>query len=129
SEERFVPDIQGIGEAVVSPVLWEKGYSRIDYIAATHADADHIQGLTDVAANFKVGQALFARMPASDPNFTALDAVLKKRSVPKALLDGGQSMEIGGVRIDALWPGFNDSPDLASDNNSSLVLRLQFGAR
>ncbi|HEX2640432.1 MAG TPA: ComEC/Rec2 family competence protein, partial [Pyrinomonadaceae bacterium] len=128
-DANFEADRPRIGERVVSEYLWEKGYSRIDYIAATHADADHIQGLTDIAANFKVGQALFARMPASDPNFTALDAVLKKRSVPKALLDGGQSMEIGGVRIDALWPGFNDSPDLASDNNSSLVLRLQFGVR
>ena len=47
--EVFEPDTQGIGESVVSEFLWELGYSKIDYILATHADADHIQGLTDVA--------------------------------------------------------------------------------
>jgi competence protein ComEC len=125
----FEADRPRIGERVVSEYLWEKGYSRVDYIAATHADADHIQGLADVAANFDVGMALFARMPANDPNFAALDAVLEKRSIPKGLLDSGQSMEIAGVTIDALWPDYDTSPNLASDNNSSLVLRLQFGVR
>ena len=66
-EEGFVPDTPGIGEAVVSPVLWSKGYSKLDLILATHADADHIQGLTDVAKNFEIGEALFGRMPMRDP--------------------------------------------------------------
>ena len=47
--EPFEPDVRGIGEAVVSEFLWYRGYSRIDHILATHADADHIQGLSDVA--------------------------------------------------------------------------------
>lgn len=118
-----------IGERVVSEYLWEKGISRIDYIAATHADADHIQGLTDVAANFDVGKALFARMPGSDPNFAALDAVLNRRSVDEQLISSGQTIDIGGVRVDVLWPGIDASPNAASDNNSSMVLRLTFGDR
>ena len=50
--ELFEPDSQTIGESVVSEYLWEKGYSEVNYILATHADADHIQGLTDIAKNF-----------------------------------------------------------------------------
>ena len=42
--ESFEPDLQGIGETVVSQFLWHRGYSEIDLILATHADADHIPG-------------------------------------------------------------------------------------
>ena len=47
--EFFEPDARSVGEAVVSEFLWARGYSQIDYILATHADSDHIQGLSDAA--------------------------------------------------------------------------------
>jgi len=56
-------DVRGIGETVVSEALWAKGLSRIDVIVATHADTDHIQGLTDIARNFSIGTAIFGRTP------------------------------------------------------------------
>ena len=43
-----------IGETVVSEYLWWRGLSEIDYVLATHADADHIDGLNDVLKNFSV---------------------------------------------------------------------------
>ena len=74
--EIFEPDASTIGESVVSQFLWEKGYSKIDYILATHADADHIQGLTDVAKNFRVRAAFFGRTPEKDEDFAELYKVL-----------------------------------------------------
>ena len=52
-----------IGETVVSEYLWWRGLSEIDYVLATHADADHIDGLNDVLKNFSVRGALIARRP------------------------------------------------------------------
>src|ERR1044072_4993986 len=59
-----------IGETVVSEYLWWRGLSEIDYVLATHADADHIDGLNDVLKNFTVRGALIARRPADDSDLT-----------------------------------------------------------
>ena len=128
-EDVFEPDRPGIGEAVVSPVLWQKGYSSIDYILATHADADHIQGLADVAKNFQVGEALFGRMPAADPEFQQLSAVLGERGVPAHYVSRGQQLKFGGATIEVLYPRSDPSADAPSDNNDSVVLRIAFGSR
>ncbi len=74
--EIFEPDVPSIGESVVSEFLWEKGYSKIDHILATHADADHIQGLADVAKNFQIGSAFIGRSPMNDPDFATFSEAL-----------------------------------------------------
>jgi len=128
-EERFVPDTPGIGEAVVSPVLWNKGYSKLDLILATHADADHIQGLTDVAKNFEIGEALFGRMPMRDPEFQSLRTVLTRRGIPTELISRGITFKFGGATVEVLYPLPDASDDAASDNDHSVVLRIVYGNR
>ena len=125
----FEPDAQRIGEAVVSAFLWEKGYEKIDYILATHADADHIQGLSDIAKNFAVRQAFFGRTPMSDPEFFELADILAQKNVPSVVLARGDTFEIGGVRIKTLSPQPAASSNEPSDNDHSVVLRLEFGSR
>lgn len=129
NSNEFIPDTQSIGEAVVSPVLWQKGYSKIDYILATHADADHIQGLNDVAVNFKIGKALFGRMPANDPEFRELASVLKRRSIESAYVYRGEILKFGGATVEVLYPRLDESADAPSDNNHSVVLRIVYGSR
>lgn len=127
SEEDFQPDTASIGERVVSPVLWHKGYSRIDYLAASHADIDHTGGLVDVASNFAVGKAFFGRMPPDDPELNELMSVLAKREIPIEALTRGRVLDIGGVHVEILYPA--GDPAGPSDNDHSLVLRLVFGNR
>lgn len=127
--EPFEPDRRGIGEAVVSEFLWEQGYSRIDHILATHADADHIQGLTDVAKNFGVGSAIFGRTPMKDPDFATLVGVLRRRGIPTELVARGDRFNFGGVTVEVLYPTASDDPDAISDNDHSVVLRFVYGSR
>ena len=127
--EPFEPDHQRIGEAVVSAFLWEKGYSKIDYILATHADADHIQGLADVAKNFGVKYAFFGRTPANDPDFVELAEILQKRKIPFTTVSQGDEMNVGGASIQFLYPEPDDSLNAVSDNNHSIVLRVVYGSR
>lgn len=127
--EPFEPDTRGIGESVVSEVLWAKGYSSIDAILATHADADHIQGLTDVAKNFTIGTALFARTPTDDPDLIALNEILKRRRVPTEIVTRGDRLNFGDVIVEVVYPSATDDPNAVSDNNHSIVLRITYGNR
>lgn len=124
----FRPDTRTIGESVVSEVLWFKGYSYLDHILATHADADHIQGLNDVAKNFTVGDAMFGRTPLSNSNFAELATTLRGRNVPVVAVARGETYQFGGAEVEVLNPTPAD-PDAPSDNDHSVVLRITYGSR
>ena len=127
AQSEFEPDVPRIGEAVVSEFLWERGYSRVDYLVVTHADADHIQGLVDVARNFQVGCVLVGRVPLANPEFESLRSVLMRRSIPVRSIARGDDLFIGGAEIEILNP-VEDIP-AASSNNWSVVIRIGYGSR
>ena len=127
--EAFEPDVRGIGEAVVSEFLWHRGYSRLDHILATHADADHIQGLTDVAKNFSIGSAIFGRTPMDDPDFAGLADVLKRRGILVETINGGDRLLFGETVVEVLYPPASSDVIAASDNDNSVVLRITYGSR
>ncbi len=127
--ENFEPDLPRIGETVVSEFLWEKGYSRIDYILATHSDADHMQGLVDVAKNFHIKTAVFGRTPESDPDLIELAEIMARKHTAIKQVAQGDSLQLGGVTIEILHPVRDAALDLVSENNNSLVLRFIFGER
>ena len=128
-EEPFVSDTRGIGEAVVSEVLWWKGYSHIDHILATHADADHIQGLGDVAKNFSIGSAIFGREPLDNQEFATVAEVLRRRGVRTEVVARGEVLKFGDATVEVLYPFSVADPNAVSDNNHSVVLRIVYGNR
>jgi competence protein ComEC len=115
-----------IGETVVSEYLWWRGLSEIDYVLATHADADHIDGLNDVLKNFTVRGALVARRPADDPEFATFAQTLSQTKTTAETIQAGDAIQFGVVRVSVLWPPARGE---TSANNDSIVLRLQFGER
>ncbi len=125
----FKPDVRSIGESVVSEFLWDRGLSSIDHILATHADADHIQGLNDVAKNFSIGSAVFGRMPMNDPDFAQLAEVLQRRQIPMETVIRGDRFDLGDVKVEVLYPTPTDDPNAVSDNDHSVVLRIIYGSR
>jgi competence protein ComEC len=128
-EEPFERDARSIGEAVVSEYLWWRGLDRVDYIMATHADADHIDGLNDVARNFRVRAALVGRTPADDSEFARFFKTTRRTGLPLYPLNRGDALRFGAVEADVLWPVEANDARAASGNNDSLVLRLRFGER
>lgn len=122
----FETDVPSIGEMVVSEFLWRKGYSNIDKIVATHADADHIQGLPDVARNFSVGEAWLGRDDSDDADQAKLIEVLKANETPIKVVGRGDRFEIGGVIIEILNPS-RSAFVTTSENDRSIVIRLIFG--
>lgn len=123
------PDRRRIGEAVVSEVLWAKGYSRIDHILATHAHADHMQGLVDVARNFEIATAIFGRTPSKDEDFVELQHLLRQRGVAIETVSRGDVLQFGDIRVEVLHPFQAKDANAASENDDSVVLRIVYGSR
>ncbi len=115
-----------IGETVVSEYLWWRGLSDIDYVLATHADADHIDGLNDVLKNFSVRGALIARRPGNDPEFEKFSKSLTETDTYPETIQAGDVIRFGDVKVDVLWPPADGDK---WTNNDSIVLRIQLGER
>ena len=103
-----------IGETVVSEYLWWRGLSQVDYLVATHGDADHIDGLNDVLKNFSVKAVLLGPQTR-----------LETRTHVETIY-AGDVMRFGEVEVNVLWPPAEGGD---SDNNNSVVLRIKIGER
>ena len=112
----FERDTRSIGESVVSEYLWWRGMDRVDYILATHADADHIDGLNDVARNFKVmameGRIVqIAFQQASKIEIDLLPIMLKRLTFTGSTLrprSVAQKAEIARDLEAKVWPLLED---------------------
>jgi len=120
---------RSIGEMVVSEYLWWRGLDHLNFVMATHADADHIDGLNDVVRNFSVGVALIGRSPMSDPEYAKFSKSLLETHTPVETIQAGDELHFGEVIMDVLWPLPSNDPNAASRNNDSVVLRVRYGER
>jgi competence protein ComEC len=130
--EEFEADSRGVGEAAVSEYLWWRGLSRIDYVLATHADADHIDGLNDILKSFGARAAIVGRAPPDDEEFTRFSLTAREAGVPVYVFSRGDRLRFGAVEVDVLWPpalGEGNSIGTTSANDDSVVLRLRYGRR
>ncbi len=125
----FERDARSIGERVVSEYLWSKGLDRVDYILATHADADHIDGLNDVARNFKVRGAIVARTPGDDSEYARFAATMSDAGVPVEKIGAGDVLRFGEVSAEVLWPPATLDDGAPSRNNDSILLLIRYGEK
>jgi competence protein ComEC len=120
---------RSIGEMVVSEYLWWRGLDSVDYVVPTHADADHIDGLNDVVRNFSVRSALVGRTPANDDEYFKFSRSLTETRTPVETIQAGDRLRFGNVTANVLWPVGTNDKNAPSQNNDSIVLRVQFGER
>jgi competence protein ComEC len=125
-EDVFVEDSVSVAEAAVAPYLWRRGIRRLDWIAASHGDADHVGGFGEIVRGFEIGAALKGA-PKRSYTSDAFDRAARAARAPMRSLKRGDALDIDGARVDVLSP-YADRPPM-SDNNESLVLRITFGAR
>jgi competence protein ComEC len=100
--------------------------SKVDFVLATHADADHIDGLNDILKNFYVRSAFIARRPRDDPEYDKFAHTLTETGTYSATIDAGDLIRFGDVEISVLWPPAGGE---TSANDDSLVLRINFRER
>lgn len=116
------------GASAVISTLRAKGVSRIDYLVATHPDADHIGGMATVIASFDIGEVWAPNATNNTRTFERfLDAVDAKGLTITAGYRGRDIVSDDGsasYSVTALGP----ASEAETTNESSLVLRVGYGS-
>jgi competence protein ComEC len=112
-----------IGELVVSPYLWSRSVKRLDVVAVTHADEDHLGGIPALLRNFEVGE-LWLGEATFAAEYGGIVNLARARGTSLRLIHEGQSEALGGAHIEILGPSL---PPAERRNDQSLVLCLRFG--
>lgn len=127
----FSRDHFDVGKMVVAPFLSRSKIRRIDYLVLSHPQADHMNGLRFVAANFGPKEFWHNGDRVERESFTELMSILEQENITRKLPhDLRYGREISGVKIRLLHPPGNR--DLARRknhqpiklNNNSMVLKL-----
>jgi competence protein ComEC len=98
---------------------------RLDVVALTHGDHDHIDGLNAVLENFQVGE-LWIGADDPRPEFQRLLAEARACGIPIVHRTQGGEFDWNGVRTSVLWPPAGAAPG-KSANDVSLVLHITDG--
>lgn len=120
------------GEMIVTPYFLRQGISKLDVVAMTHPDRDHLKGLITVSRYFKPSEVWSSSWP---PEITPLykkflETIPKGSRVDLNPLYNGR--QFGGSRITLLWPRFYQGlwlKDALKDdweNHYGLVLQVQW---
>ncbi len=114
-----------IGEDVVSPYLWSRGFQRLDIVALTHAHADHMAGMAAVLANFHPRE-FWLGVDSPSPELQTLLHQAKALGIPVVLHRAGDAVEIGGAKVAVLAPPRDLETHPSRPNDESLVLKVSY---
>jgi competence protein ComEC len=114
------------GERIVAPYLWSQKIMHVDYLALSHPDLDHFGGLDFIAMNFAPRAFWTTGVESPDISYARFMDDVARAKIPIVKVGATAPLaEIGGVAIASLN---GDAGADASHNNSSMVLRFNFGS-
>ena len=124
-----MPDYDGdgvipydIGERVVSPYLWSRSIRRLDFLAVTHPDIDHLGGAYAVMRNFRPRELWLPRGVFQE-EFAAIVSLARSLGAEVRSIGPSDAFEFGGVRFSSLGA----ADDRLRRNDLSLVMLTRFG--
>jgi competence protein ComEC len=115
-----------IGDRVVAPVVRDAGFRRLDYVALTHGDPDHIGGAGSILREFQPREVWEGiPVPRFEP-LTALRLAAQGRGAHWANVYAGDRARIDEVDVVARHPAVADWERQKVRNDDSVVLELRW---
>jgi len=110
------------GDKVVS-FLKARGITKLDYVVATHPDADHIGGLIPVLNNFKVSNFIDSGKAHTTQTYYNLLQLVDTKNIPYTIATTGQKINIdSSITVQVLHANKNAS----DSNDASIVLKATY---
>lgn len=120
------------GRWVIAPFLRHKGIRKVDIVAPTHSDNDHIGGLISILEDFPVDYVVDSGQYADTWTDDRFYELVQEKGITRYSVSAGDSLiGLGGVGAFVLHP----APAFVSPkgnaplgtNNASVVLRISYG--
>ncbi|MBQ9512071.1 MAG: MBL fold metallo-hydrolase [Lachnospiraceae bacterium] len=109
--------------SLIYSYLKQRSITHLDYIVATHPDADHIGGLLGALNYATVGVAFSPVTEHDTKTFRSFLKYLTKQDVTITVPAAGDVFHLGSATVTVLGPTFISE----DSNNNSIVLRIVYG--
>jgi competence protein ComEC len=116
-----------VGGRVIVPAAWSLGVRRLDWLAITHPDRDHLAGAGAVVADLRPREIWEGVPVLPHSDWRALRDDASARGIVWRPMFAGHRVEVGEVVIDAWHPTPPDWERQRVRNDDSLVLRVRYG--
>lgn len=111
--------------SIIYTILKNKEIQSLEYIIATHPDADHIGGLSGALNYAKVGVCYSPVSNHDTKTFNSLVKYLNKQGVSLTVPSPGTVFYLGSAKVELMGPIVLN----ADTNNNSIVTRITYGSK
>lgn len=120
------------GENILTGYLLRQGLRRLDIVALTHPDQDHLQGLVTVSRNFRPREVWASPWPENYSSLYQEFLTVNEDSRRADLTRLYTGQHFGPAEVKLLWPPADylwpdQSPGGDWSNDHSLVLKVSWG--
>lgn len=116
--------VNDVGEKIINYIKG-RGYSKIDYLVATHPHADHIGSTEYVVRHMDIGEIYMPKVSANTKTYEKLlESISKKGYKIKNAKSGDSIAEDEDLSVDILGPEKIDEDNL---NNCSVIIKITYG--
>ena len=116
-----------VGARIVSPVLWSAGVRRLDYLALTHGDPDHVGGAPSVIRDFKPREVWTGVPVLPAEQIRELERLSHRVGAAWRVLQAGDRFRHAGVSVRVWHPPLPEWERQEVRNDDSLVIELRYG--